>query len=503
MGVKLPFPQVPKKLLSAPFHGLFKGHTTGKLKLGNNAEIDWPGPGGGSTVLLRVPGQPAVIRTPAEAAADAAAGVEYQNYALLSGGQYGKTAPIASASTDATAATWVYIDPTKARWLIRLKCNVYGAAGAYLVKVRRYLHIDGTTADWSAEKSITLSPEYWPYRVCETMCQNSTGTEVVVHNAGTFGLPDAIMKVMVSGTVNPAAADLGLGFAFANIEWPGRVGGSRTEGMTVSGKLYSRVDYHYEERIGGIPTGNTLDAYVAYEDNVLVHDDRPNPMGDWTFVNQSQEVFTSDKVYSITSEIRRPRYVWGAYVNDELRLLRGEYIYSNNITCGNYSYNPGNGYAPHEWNGNQVIINSMAWYYGQAKIKEQRLEQTYSFTVDIFRVDGYSEGPTVINYTTADFNLNDGKQWVELGQGSYHIWYEAERVSTASDRIGNAVVKIVEKKYYPATYTSVATCQSLHAPDGNTIPYVLPLGVGSQVQATWHPVTGVIEASQDPVICWF
>lgn len=502
MGVKLPFAKEPKKLLSAPFHGLFKGFTTGKLKLGNNAEIDWPGPGGGSTVLLRVPGQPAVIRTPDEAAADAADGAEYRNYALLSGGQYGKTAPIASASTDTTAATWVYIDPTKARWLIRLKCNVYGGAGAYLVKVRRYLHIDGTTADWSAEKPIALSPEYWPYRVCETMCQNSTGAEVVVHNGGTFGLPGVIMKVMVSGTVNPSAADLGLGFTFTNIEWPERVGGSYTVGMTVSGKLYSRVDFHYVEKIGGVPTGKTLDAYMAYEDNVLVHDDTPNPMGNWTFVDQSEEVFTSDKVYYLTTEIRRTRYVWGAYVNDELRLLRGEYIYSNNITCGNYSYNPSNRY-PHEWNGNQVIIISMAWYYGQAKIKEQRLEQTNSYTINYFRVDGYAEGPTVINQTTADFKADNGKQWVELGQGSYFIWYEPERVSNIGDRIGNAAVKIVEKKYYSASNTTVTTCQSLHAPDGNTIPYVLTIGTGSQVQASWHPVTGVIAASEDPVVCWF
>lgn len=497
MGVKLPFPQEPKKLLSAPYHGLFKGHAAGKLKLGNGTEIDWPGPGGGSTVLLRVPGQPAVIRTPDEAAADAAAGIEYRNYALLSGGQYGKTPPIASASSDTSAATWVYIDPTKARWLIRLKCNVYGGAGAYLVKVRRYLHIDGTTADWTTEKPVSLSPQYWPYRVCETMCQHSTGAEVVVHNAGTFGLPDAMMKVMVTGTVNPAAADLGLSFTFENIEWPGRVCGSRIgPSLTVSGKLYSRVDYHYIEKIGGIPTGNTLDAYMQYEDKVLVYDDRPNPRGNWTFTNQSKEVFWSDKVITTSDTISRSRYVWAAYVNDALKLLRAEYTKTSNSTCSSFT-------SPQQWSGTGSFSMVMAWYYGAAKIKEQRLDQSNAALETRFFIDGYSDNLPSVSYTTADFKLNDGQQWVQDGQSSHHIWYEAERVSNIGDRVGNAVVKIVEKKYYPATYTTVITCQSIHAPDGNSTPYVLTLGVGSQVQATWNPITGLIEASQDPVICWF
>lgn len=494
MGVKLPFPQEPKKLLSAPYHGLYKGYTTGKLKLGNGTEIDWPGPGGGSTVLLRIPGLPAIVRSPAEAAADIAAGIEYRDYALLSGGQYGKMAPIASAASDATAATWVYIDQTKARWLIRLRCNVSGGSGAYLFKVRRYLHIDGTEVAWSAEKPVTLSPQYWPYRVCETMCQNSTGSEVVVHNAGTFGWPDAIMKVLISGTVNLSAADFGLGFAFANIEWPGRVCGSWANGMTVSGKLYSRIDYHYEERIGGVPTGQTLDAYMAYEDKVLVHDDRPNPLGNWTLVNQSQEVFSSDKAITHYDTISRVRYVWGAYHNDNLRLLRGEYLSDTTWIASIFN-------GPNSWSGPSNYTQYMRWYYGATLIKEQLLTSSASQT-EIYYPDGYAEIRPTTNYTSIDFKFDDGKQWVGSSP-SYHVWYEPDRVSGVSDRIGNAAVKIVEKKYYPATSTSVSTCQSLHAPDGNTIPYVLPLGVGSQVQATWHPVTGVIEASQDPVICWF
>ena len=502
MGVKLPFPQEPKKLLSAPYHGLFKGHYTGKLKLTNGNEIDWPGPGGGSTVLLKVPGQPAVTRTPAEAAADAAAGVEYRNYALLSGGQYGKTAPIASPATDAIAATWVYIDPSKARWLIRLKCNIYGGAGAYLVQVRRYLHIDGTTADWSAEKPVTLSPQYWPYRFCETMCQNSTGAEVVIHSGTQFALPDAIMKVTVSGTVDPAAADLGLGFGFENIEWPGRVCGSRSGGFTVTGKLRERIDYQYKEVINSVETGRTLSAYVQYDDKVLVHDDRPAPGSNWVNTYDSGPTFTSDKVFVRSQTIARSRYVWGAYHADVLKLVRADYLYTNNTNCSSYSYHPDNGYNPDRWDGTQTLSNGMILFYGETKINEQRQDQTVAFWETGFYVDGYSEIDPGVNYTSSVFRLDDGAQPLTAGSPD-RIWYEPERISNAADRIGNAVVKVVEKKYYSATNTTVTTCQALHAPDGNTIPYVLAQGVGSQVQASWHPVTGLIEASQDPVICWF
>lgn len=494
MGIKLPYTQEPRKLLSAPYHGLFKGHYTGKLKLTNGNEIDWPGPGGGSTVLLKVPGQPAVTRTPAEAAADAAAGVEYRNYALLSGGQYGKTAPIASASTDATAATWVYIDPSKARWLIRLKCNIYGGAGAYLVQVRRYLHIDGTTADWSAEKPVTLSPQYWPYRFCETMCQNSTGSEVVIHSGTQFALPAAIMKVTVSGTVDPAAADLGLGFGFENIEWPERVSGSDINTFEVTGKLYSRVGFHYKEVINGVETGRTLDCYVEYADYVMVHNDIPNPLGYWTLYLQDKPVYSSDKSKVNTWVSTRNRVLWGGYHNDVLRLVRGEYIYSASL---DYVFDSATGKYSDAWQRTEA----MRWWYGDTQIKEQRLDASGTYPDALYYPDGYTDNFSRTK-TTADFNMKDGAQPITAGSPD-RVWYEPARVSNAADRIGNAVVKVVEKKYYSATNTTVTTCQALHAPDGNTIPYVLAQGVGSQVQASWHPVTGLIEASQDPVICWF
>lgn len=82
-----------------------------------NAE--WPD-AAGTTHLLAVPGVPSVVRTTAQAAADAAAGHQWRNVAMLSGGKqqlYGRD-----------LSGWIYIDPSGARWHMEFDVNLNDVA---------------------------------------------------------------------------------------------------------------------------------------------------------------------------------------------------------------------------------------------------------------------------------------------------------------------------------------------------------------------------------------
>jgi hypothetical protein len=108
-----------------PWHGPVQG---GVLTLPNGATMAWPQPpaavaqiGGapkempdtyGTTHRIKVPGVADVARSPAELAADQAAGREWRSDALLAGGRqqlYGRTLD-----------GWLYIDPDGVRW--RVSC---------------------------------------------------------------------------------------------------------------------------------------------------------------------------------------------------------------------------------------------------------------------------------------------------------------------------------------------------------------------------------------------
>lgn len=98
-------------IFGMPYHGLVQG---GSMTLPNattktypQPNADWPD-AAGTTHLVAVPGVPSVVRTTAQAAADTAAGHQWRNAAMLSGGEqqlYGRN-----------LNGWIYIDPAGARW---------------------------------------------------------------------------------------------------------------------------------------------------------------------------------------------------------------------------------------------------------------------------------------------------------------------------------------------------------------------------------------------------
>lgn len=99
-----------------PWHGLVEA---GTLTLPNGATMPHPYPGdaGAADVLaFRLPGTPAVVRSPEHAAADAAAGRQWLDYALISG-RYDRQLYGQSIGGN---GTWLYAAPDGSRWLATL-----------------------------------------------------------------------------------------------------------------------------------------------------------------------------------------------------------------------------------------------------------------------------------------------------------------------------------------------------------------------------------------------
>lgn len=110
-------------IVGNPYHGLAQG---GVITLPNAAVKTYPQPDGtwpdqaGATHLLMRPGQPAVERTAEELAADAAAGWQWRNVAMLSGGRqqlYGRELD-----------GWIYVDPEGGRWLMQFATDLEAAS---------------------------------------------------------------------------------------------------------------------------------------------------------------------------------------------------------------------------------------------------------------------------------------------------------------------------------------------------------------------------------------
>lgn len=113
-----------------PWHGRIGGE---QLALPNGLSMTWPQPGGvdlvvsgktlkyyenaGYTYLQKMPGTPAVVRSPEEQAEDQAAGRQWKDAALISG-------PLGSSCLHSKqVGGWIYAAPDGSRWLIT------GAAG--------------------------------------------------------------------------------------------------------------------------------------------------------------------------------------------------------------------------------------------------------------------------------------------------------------------------------------------------------------------------------------
>lgn len=140
-----------------PWHGLV---TDGVLTLPNAATMPYSAataPGEADVIAFQVPGTPAVARTPEQVAADAAAGRQWLDYALISGRDprrlYGQAI--------GGSGSWLYAAPDGSRWrvtiagvpgtknltapwLATLTCERFGAIGAE----PESHDLTATLADW-------------------------------------------------------------------------------------------------------------------------------------------------------------------------------------------------------------------------------------------------------------------------------------------------------------------------------------------------------------------
>ena len=99
-----------------PWHGLVEA---GTLTLPNSITMDYAAPSGAGeadVLAFQPPGTPAVVRNPTQAAADADAGRQWLDYALISGRYTRRLYGQAIGGN----GSWLYAAPTGSRWLITL-----------------------------------------------------------------------------------------------------------------------------------------------------------------------------------------------------------------------------------------------------------------------------------------------------------------------------------------------------------------------------------------------
>lgn len=142
-----------------PWHGLWRAGD-GKIHVPDGPAVDTPGIAPshgplareshvGDAYKVQVPGTPAVVRDPASSAADAAAGLTWLDYGILSGSSkrlYGK--PLNANAFD-SMRVWIYVDDNGGRWLVRM-----GISALY---VSRFGHFPKDAAEPAFAQTISIS----------------------------------------------------------------------------------------------------------------------------------------------------------------------------------------------------------------------------------------------------------------------------------------------------------------------------------------------------------
>ena len=324
------------------FHGLWKG---GSITLPNGATKTCPAPVGGGVVLLMVPDQPAVTRSAGELADDEAAGREWRNYGLISGGRYGSLDPLYGAP--GTAAV-LLIDAAKVPWLMHI---TWASAQTYMtVKLRRFgcVKKPWEAEDWLPEFTVSVHPFFnlcLAGKTLITVCQNTTGREFVLGAVSLGGLDDycrGLIKINVSGTVNPATAHCGLSFSGTLIGGTSFDQGTHTVSEVVTGDFtvtHVTTWSAYDSSINAF-TGATVTTTTVVTNDVVVSSESP-PVDVWpiswqqtSFMHSSPSVRTH-----VLSDIRDVTFsLWAGYDNDALKILKAHVVFVDYEAIHTYSY---------------------------------------------------------------------------------------------------------------------------------------------------------------------
>lgn len=250
------------RLFGQPYHGLWKA---GSIALLNGTQKPCPAPIGGGVTLLRVPGQPPVSRTTAELAADAAAGREWRDYGLISGGRYGAM----DLGSGPGYACVLLIDASNVRWNVRISKNA-SVPYNFNFSFRRFGHVDGSAVQgWSSSLSVALASELWDTSSLTTIAQNTTGREFVIGATdGSF-----MGKVTISGTVDLVAPGFGLQINSDIIEYETRNCRAVTTDEVCTGVCTDTVvELYNETRIADNSIVGTYVRTRVYVDGVLTQE---------------------------------------------------------------------------------------------------------------------------------------------------------------------------------------------------------------------------------------
>ena len=166
------------KVWGHPWHGLC---TAGQLALPNSTSMTYPQPSGGDVHVLRVPGTPAVVRSEADVARDAAAGMQWLDHAILSGRNhqlYGQSlGPL----------SWIWSEQDGTRWLVSLEAP----------PVRQYVV---TSSAVPTQQVLLLSGD-----------ASAESGLVTVHNSDNDDFPVLLVGTVINRTANSISLEFPLG----------------------------------------------------------------------------------------------------------------------------------------------------------------------------------------------------------------------------------------------------------------------------------------------------
>jgi hypothetical protein len=507
------------KLFGLPYHGLWKA---GSITLPNAATKTCAAPIGGGVVLLKVPDQPAVTRSTGELAGDVAAGREWRNYGLLSGGRYG---PVQVPSFTGEAVVFL-IDGAKRSWLMRVLTNP-GMANHMTVRLRRFGLIDGTShPDWSAPIDVALSSDVvgLPHSsylgstyALKCVCQNSTGREFVIgyvtNDSDGYSWAETLCKINVAGTVDLSAADFGLTFSHTVLQHQGDTNFTEAHVSTSSGICRHERTIDYEEYPvgGGAPTGNVFTRTIVWENGAIVSDSGTptHGTGNWSeWANHRTDTRTSTMVYAETSVEESVFYVWAGYYNDLLKLV--ELRTTKTINGGAPASTL---VADNVWTTgvfSKSAVKRIQIKYGSATL----LDESWS---DVSSASSGSVGYNASMSASSGASDFDRSEVNTTAQGHAHyklilaeqrkLWLSSSTIKFATpfpEAWSSPVVRLASASHLSSSggligFSSAPELIGAYAPSGTN--QALSGGLDTKY-ASWHPVTDQLTVDSQP-ICWF
>lgn len=206
-----PIEELAETVSGHPFHGLVRG---GVLVLPNGVQMTYRQPVGGNTYVFKKPGIAVITRSPADQITDTAAGYQWRNYALISGGNsqlYGH---------DLGVLAWIYLAADGSRWQVRLM-QTYATFSLtswdFYFAVSRFGDFGIPAESYTIHTTLTDLGQPSAQNLFLRMNANIGGTNYIIANqitAGTFWLsdvsPDGSEAIIgMDGDIDPNLTSVG------------------------------------------------------------------------------------------------------------------------------------------------------------------------------------------------------------------------------------------------------------------------------------------------------